>query len=145
MAQVSSTSGCHLVNETPLNRFSANQMACKSQEPFLIKQDMPCIWITSVLSSVPHLKWWFRPLKSSLVKYCNLARCEGCSNFAVVMPQKILPFKWHTGTFLGSSLVSLRWVMCHWVYSLRKYHLVVICSSATQLFNQGGIGNRGKR
>ena len=89
MAQVSSTSGCHLINETPLNRFSTNQMACKSQEPYLIKQDMPCIWITSVLlSSVPHLKWWFRPLKSSLVKYCNLARCDGCSNFALMMPQK---------------------------------------------------------
>ena len=59
--------------------------------------------------------------------------------------KKILPFKWHTGTFLGSSLVSLLWVMCHWVYSFRKYHLVVICSSATQLFNQGGIGNHGQR
>ena len=59
--------------------------------------------------------------------------------------KKILPFKWHTGTFLGSSLVSLLWVMCHWVHSFRKYHLVVICYSATQLFNQGGIRNHGQR
>ena len=39
-------------------------------------------------------KWWFRkgnPFisgKSRLVKYCNLFRCEGCSNFAWMMPQK---------------------------------------------------------